>query len=356
MLNVAVLAGGRSPEHQVSIRSGVQVLSHMDRARWRPWAVRIDREGRWWVPPGALEGAPPPDLVIPGSRPLRPGAALDHLIEQCDLDVVFPALHGPYGEDGSLQGMLELHDVPFVGSRTAASAVAMDKIRTRETLTAHGVPMPACHHGLFPLAAVDAREAARAIAAGIGFPCFLKIDTSGSTLGVARAESPADVEAFVNANRGAGRRFLAEAEVVGEEITVAVLGNSGSRLRVLPPVGIYPTRDDGFFTHEAKYEPGRCEEVVPARGLDAAATRSVQELARTCHEVLQCDGMSRTDMILGAEGPVVLEVNTIPGLTRESLLPKAAAAAGITFSELLDCLLEAALATRPVASATEGGR
>ena len=142
-----------------------------------------------------------------------------------------------------------------------------------------------------------------------------------------------------------GRRFLAEAEVLGEEITVAVLGNTGQELTCLPPVGIYPV-EDGYFTHSAKYDPGACEEVTPPRGLSRDEIRRVQELALACHTALVCDGMSRTDIILGPKGPVILEVNTIPGLTEASLLPKAARAHGLSFTALIHRLLELALQRR----------
>ena len=342
MTKIAVLAGGRSPEHDVSIQSGTQVLRHLG-AGFEVWPVFLDRAGRWWP---ASEPVSPPRAVqgfrSPGQAPRAPGGALEFLLETARVDVVFPVLHGPHGEDGSVQGMLELHGVPFVGAGCAASAMAMDKIRTRECLTFHGIPMAPAHLPHAPLARADAADTAAAIEAGLGFPCFLKVDVSGSTIGVQRAEGPDDVAVFLHANRNAGRRFLAEALVTGEEITVAVLGNSGDDLQPLPPVGIYPVEDD-YFTYEAKYTAALCEEVVPPRGLDAAAIDAVQVLASTCHQVLQCDGMSRVDMIVGVDGPVVLEVNTIPGLTEVSLFPRAAAAAGLPFDVLLERLVELAL-------------
>ncbi|MCU0865060.1 MAG: hypothetical protein MUC36_14825, partial [Planctomycetes bacterium] len=162
-------------------------------------------------------------------------------------------------------------------------------------------------------------------------------------VGVQRITSEQDLEAFFAAFRGRFRRWFAEQALVGEEITVPVLGNTGDRLQPLPPIGIYP-RCDTWFTHEAKYRPGATEEVIPPRGWTRAQIERVQELAVRCHEALVCDGMSRTDMIVTAAGPFVLETNTIPGLTRTSLLPQSAAAAGLSFPMLLDRLLELALA------------
>lgn len=349
MAVVAVLAGGRSPEHDVSLQSGTQVLAHIGRD-WQPWPVWLDRDGQWWPATApAVHGAEvPAGFRWPSMRPMRPGAALEFLLDSAAVDVVFPVLHGPFGEDGSVQGMLELHGVPFVGSGCAASAVAMDKIRTRECLSYHGVPMPAAWLPTMPLATADGELVASEIEAALSFPCFLKVDLSGSTLGVERAANRGDVVEFVNAHRHRGRRFVAEASVAGEEVTVAVLGNSGHPLVALPPVGIYP-REDGYFTYAAKYTAALCDEEVPPRGLDDAAQAQVRALAERCHRALQCDGMSRTDIIMGPEGPVVLEVNTIPGLTEVSLLPRAAGAAGLDFAALIDRLLRLGLERAGVA-------
>lgn len=348
-MDVAVLAGGRSPEHEISLSSTAQVLAHLDRARWRVWPVFLDRDGGWWP-----SSAPLPAGVVwqprsgaHGGRAMRPGAAVDWLLER-GIAVVLPVLHGPNGEDGTVQGMLELHDLPCVGSGCAASAVAMDKLRTRQALQAAGIPLARAYEPTtpFPLARADVEF--ERLRAAIGLPAFVKVDASGSTVGVQRVETAADLARFFTEFRGRFRRWFAEAEIRGEEITVAVLGNTGETVQALPPIGIYP-RCDGWFTHEAKYRPGASDEEIPPRGLSKADIARVQELAVRCHETLVCDGMSRTDMIVGKDGPVVLEVNTIPGLTRTSLLPQAAAAAGLSFPALLDRLIEHALQRRPAA-------
>ncbi len=347
MIDVAVLAGGRSAEHDISLKSASQVIHHLPRARYRPWPVRLDREGRWWVadaPLGDREDMPE-DFVRVGMRPLRPGAALDVLLEH-GIRVVFPVLHGAFGEDGTVQGLCELHDVPVVGSGTAASAVAMDKIRTRECLTWWGIPMPKAYVAETPAAVADPAREAQRIDASIGFPCFLKMDMSGSTTGVSLAAGPSDVAAFLASGRDIGYRFLAEAPVRGEEISVGVLGNCDGELTALPPIGIYPKRA-AYFTREAKYEKGASEELIPPRHASLAQLDEARDLATRCHRALQCDGMSRTDIILGADGPRVLEVNTIPGMTETSLLPQCAKAFGLSFPALLTRLIELALVRRP---------
>jgi D-alanine-D-alanine ligase len=343
-MDVAVLAGGRSPEHDVSLASTAQVLEHLDRRRYRVWPVFLDRAGGWWP---SREPLPAGESLQPGDRhrypaAMRPGAALDWLLDHAHVRVVLPVLHGPFGEDGTVQGMCELYDLPCVGSGCAASAVAMDKLRTRQVLQSCGIPLAKAYEPHTPLAHADARTEFAQLQASVGTPAFVKVDASGSTVGVQRITCLADLEAFFAAFRGRFRRWFAEQALQGEEITVPVLGNTGDRLQALPPVGIYP-RCDTWFTHEAKYRPGATEEVVPPRGWSKVQIQQVQDLAVRCHEALVCDGMSRTDMIVTADGPFVLETNTIPGLTKTSLLPQAANAVGITFPALLDRLVELAL-------------
>ncbi|MDO8348852.1 MAG: hypothetical protein Q7T30_01355, partial [Planctomycetota bacterium] len=313
-MDVAVLAGGRSPEHDVSLASMAQVLQHLDRARWRVWPVFLDRDGRWWPShePLAAGARWQPGDPSRATR-MRPGAAIDWLLEHARVQVVFPVLHGPHGEDGTVQGMCELHDLPCVGSGCAASAVAMDKLRTRQVLAAVGVPLPPAYAPERPLDCADASAEFAALQAAVGTPAFVKVDASGSTVGVERVTCQGDLERFFGAFRGRFRRWFGEREIRGEEITVAVLGNTGGALQALPPIGIYP-RCDAWFTHEAKYTKGACDEVIPPRGLSSTQLEQVKALAIRCHEALVCDGMSRTDMIVTSQGPFVLETNTIPGL------------------------------------------
>ncbi len=343
-MDIAVLAGGRSPEHDVSLRSAEQVLAHLDRRKWRVWPVWLDRDGGWWPRRQPIASGESWQHGDPETShgPLRPGAALDWLLDRAGVELVFPVLHGPNGEDGTVQGLLELYDLPCVGSGCAASAVAMDKLRTREVFASNGIPLAKAYVPDTPLDQADAATEFARMTAELGSPVFVKVDASGSTVGVNRITSLAEFAAFLAEFRGRFRRWFAEGALVGEEITVPVLGNTGHGLQPLPPVGIYP-RCATWFTHEAKYLPGGTEEVVPPRGLSAEQIAAVQALARRCHEVLVCDGMSRTDMIVTKDGPVVLETNTIPGLTATSLLPQAAAAAGLDFPALLDRLLGSAL-------------
>src|SRR5436190_11540820 len=198
LMQVAVLAGGRSPEHDVSLASARQVLQHLDRGRWQVWPGFLDRDGGWWPARAPLaagvEWRPRDPATTVGRR--RPGAALDWLLDHAGVQAVLPVLHGPFGEDGTVQGMLELHDVPFVGSGCAASAVAMDKLRTREVLAHAGVPLARAYVPRTPLLRADAAAEFAAMRAAVGTPAFVKVDASGSTVGVARIETENDLAAF----------------------------------------------------------------------------------------------------------------------------------------------------------------
>tara|TARA_R110002072_G_scaffold100429_6_gene221220 strand:- start:12628 stop:13815 length:1188 start_codon:yes stop_codon:yes gene_type:complete len=352
-MDVAVLVGGASPEHDVSLASAAQVLAHLDRSRWRIWPVLLMRNGKWRVNrrPLAVADTWSAEQATVASHgmdsetmhaPMRPGAAIDFLLDVAGIEVAFPVLHGPFGEDGTVQGMLELCGIPFVGSGCGASAVAMDKLRTRQVYRAGEIAMPKAYEPKVTFEQANAKDEFAALRAAIGTPAFVKVDASGSTVGIARIRSEQELSQFLTENRGRFRRWYAEQAVCGEEITVAVLGNTGRNPRALPPIGIYPL-DDDWFTHDAKYRTGATEEIIPPRGLSAAMIDQVQQLAVRCHELLVCDGLSRTDMIVTDTGPIVLETNTLPGMTTTSLYPRAAAAAGMTFSGMLDRLLELAL-------------
>ncbi len=342
-MDIAVLGGGRSPEHDISTLSARMVIRHLDRRKFRVWPCFLDKDGGFWPQRRPLAAD---EEWLPGDRstshgPLRGGTAIDWLVECAGVSMVFPALHGPFGEDGTLQGMLELLRVPFVGSGCLASALAMHKSRTRQVLLAHGIRMAKAYVPERTLAACEPEAEFLRLEQAIGLPAFCKADCSGSSRGIARVETLAEFTEFVASTKTTFARWFAEGAVRGEEITVPVLGNAGSDLQALPPVGIYP-RFAAHFDERAKYEKGACDEIAPPPGWDPDKIRLVQSVALRCHEALSCDGMSRTDMIFGDDGPVVLEVNTIPGLTEASLLPKSSKAAGMTLTDLLSRLVDLA--------------
>jgi D-alanine-D-alanine ligase len=349
MIDLAVIGGGPSSEHDVSVRSATEVFRALDRSSYHVWPVFWDRDGTWHLTEAPLgPDAGTPFLRSVDTPGVLPGVGVCRLLDH-GVRCVFPALHGPFGEDGRLQGMLDLHGLAYVGSGPAASAVAMDKVRTRECLTSQGVPMARAFSCTPPTDPDGSEAVVQEILRDVGLPCFAKVDVSGSSYGVARCADAAELRAFFEAHSHADRVVIEES-LSGEEISVPVLGNRGGALRALLPVGIY-VRDGAFFDVAAKYEPGRTEEVVPPRGLDAAGIRAVQDLALRCHAALGCDGVSRTDMIVTSDGPRVLELNSLPGMTPMSLLPRSAAAEGLGFSALLDEMVGLAIARQREATA-----
>ena len=311
---VAVLAGGPSSEHQVSRWSGERVQEGLDRQRYRPLFVLIEPDGTWCID-GVRRGGP-----------LEATIALGEL----GCEVVFPALHGPFGEDGTIQGFLATVGLPYVGSGVAGSALACDKVRTKRLVAAAGFPVA-------PDLVLPPADTA-AVAARLGFPVFVKDPHGGSSLEVRRARDATELE---RARREiASPALLVEAAVEGREMTVAILDDEAGRPRALPVAEV--CSQGAFFDFENKYTPGVATEIVPAQIPPTVAAR-LQEIALAIHDLCGLRAMSRSDFILEEDGtPVFLEINTIPGLTPTSLLPQAAAAAGIDFPAVLTRLIESA--------------
>jgi D-alanine-D-alanine ligase len=353
---VAVLLGGPSGEHDVSIASGLQVLDGLDARRWEAVPVHLTRDGRWQVGvrpeakslAAAEDGSAPPPAAARDSA----GSALPHLAagltalaEHRRIDACFIALHGAVGEDGTIQALLELAGLPYTGSGVLASALAMDKVTTKAVYRQQGVPvardrvvrrrdLSSISGGLAALAA--------GIAVEVGLPCVVKPVIGGSSVATRVASDEASLVSAIEEALGVDERALVETCLTGTELTCGVLGGGPHEAaQALPVTEIVPA-GEGFFDFHAKYTQGACEEITPAR-IDEALTRRVQELALLSHEALGCEGLSRTDFILDQGEPVALETNTIPGMTATSLLPQAAAAAGLSFPLLLDRLLESAL-------------
>jgi D-alanine-D-alanine ligase len=358
--------GGASAEREISLASGQMIAEHLPRDRYE--VVMLDplalmtahpelgpelREkaqalvaGRAQPAPAALpdgdggKGALPSALreqirnaavaVAPATAAIGPGAPRR-------IDVAFLALHGRFGEDGTLQGTLDLLGIPYVGSRTLASALAMDKVMAKKVLAADGVPVP---RGIVvdraAFRADREGEAGRAVAAAL--PSVVKPAGQGSSIGMSLVDDAGAMAAALEKAFRHDPRALVEERLLGTELTVGVLGNRD--LEALPVIEIVPKH--AFFDYEAKYDPALTDEICPARIAAADAARA-QDLALRSHRSLGCRGLSRVDMMLTAAGPVVLEVNTMPGMTINSLLPKAARTAGIAFPELLDRLIRLAL-------------
>jgi D-alanine-D-alanine ligase len=357
-LRVAVLFGGPSAEREVSLWSGTRVLSALDPKKYEVLPVEISLEGKWLPRPDLLALPSPVEAAgRQGCAASKPGSSrgasssavpalgsashhIDEVVREGDVDVVFVALHGPYGEDGTVQGLLELLGIAYTGSGVLASALAMDKLRSRQVLQASGIPVPAwmvLEGARWP----GGRAASTArIGRDLGYPCVVKPNAQGSSVGVTIVREESGLAAAVEAAFEFGDVVLVEEYLRGTELTCAVLENPDTGVpEALPVIEIVPKRE--FFTYEAKYQ-GASEEICPAR-ISAAHAARAQDLALRTHQVLGCEGFSRTDMFLTAGDVVVLETNTIPGLTEGSLIPLAARTAGIAYSEMLDRMITAAL-------------
>lgn len=340
-IRVAVLMGGKSAEREVSLSTGRQVLSALDPERYEAFPVDtaylgMSRPVQPEPPDAAGEPAPGAEAV-----PGLPVPAEPPLIGANRPDVALICLHGRYGEDGTIQGMLELLEIPYTGSGVLASALAMDKAMTKRLFRAEGIPTPP---SVTLRGKADAAAFLRRLDAGtaaVSIPLVVKPSRQGSTIGITIVHEREQLPAALDTALAFDAEVVVEKFVDGIEITGPVLGNE--ELVALPLVEIVPT--SGFYDYEAKYTPGATEEIVPAR-LSAEITRQAQELALRAHRALGCRGFSRTDMLVADDGVWVLEVNTIPGMTPTSLLPRSAEAAGISFSALVHRMVQLALEGR----------
>lgn len=342
---VIVLMGGPSGEHGVSLDSGRQVLEHLDPAKYLVKPVTISLDGHWYVPHGYLpprdalallgESGQPEDAVVVADARAIVSDGKDRP------DVVFIAMHGPFGEDGTIQGVLEVAGLPYTGSGVAASSLAMDKPRAQALCQAHGLRTPPALVVRETEWRADA-DGWRAQAAGlIGYPAVCKPAGMGSSVALTMLTDGAGLDAALEAVFAVDPVAMLEPRVPGRELTCGVLADAQGAPVPLPVTEIKPKLAD-HFDYASKYTPGGSDEITPA-DLDAATTARVQAAAVRAHQVLGCEGMSRTDFMLDGETLWLLETNTIPGLTGTSLLPQEAAAAGITFGAMLDGLLDDAL-------------
>jgi D-alanine-D-alanine ligase len=345
-INVAVLMGGRTAEHEVSLNTGKVIVNAIDKNRYNVKPIVITKTGEWLVPKGYLTQSNFTQLDAHKSDivPITTGNALDKAVEE-KIDVVFIAMHGPMGEDGTVQGLLEVADLPYTGSNVLSSSLAMNKVMSRRMFEYVGLTIP---KGIdFNIRDWKKRQPQiiSEFRANIGFPCVLKPVELGSSVGISIPESEEDflkglADVFEHSND-----VLIEEYINGKEVTCAVLGAiNGEEPIPLIPTQIIP-KTSRFFDYEAKYTSGATDEITPPKDFHGEMIKRIQEIAVIAHKSLACGGMSRTDMMIKDDNIYVIELNTIPGMTEWSLYPQAAKAANIEFSELLDKIIEIAIET-----------
>ncbi|KZE48996.1 D-alanine--D-alanine ligase [Brevibacillus parabrevis] len=302
-MKVGVIMGGISSERQVSLQTGQEMIKQLDRSRYEVVPIVIDQR---------------PDLITQ--------------VQQAGIDVALLALHGEYGEDGTVQGALETLGIPYTGSGVLASSLCMNKQLTKMLLKAAGVHTPAglCWQGMNDY---DPQAVAQ-----LGYPVIVKPNTGGSSIGVQLVQNEQELLAAVQGACSLGETILIEPYIKGTELTVAILDGE-----VLPIIGIRSAHSE-WFDYQAKYEVGGAEEKVIQ--LPAVVEQRVHHAALTSYQLMQCKVYARIDMILYQDTPYVLEVNTLPGMTANSLFPKSATAAGMTYTQLLDRMISSSVHER----------
>ncbi len=356
-IRVALVFGGRSTEHAISCVSAGSVLAAVDRERYDVVAIGITPEGRWvlasddpsrlairdrelpHVDPAGATLVLPGDPTAKGIVVLEPGEVPAEL---GSVDVVFPLLHGAYGEDGTIQGLLELAGVPYVGSGVLSSAVAMDKEFMKLVLITRGLPVT-------PYSVIHApdwerdRAAARQAAAALDLPVFVKPARGGSSIGITKVKDWSDFDAAVHEALRHDPKVLVEANVDGREIECGVLDADNGSPEASLPAEVKVTGGQDFYDFDAKYLDDATSFDVPAE-LPAEVTERVRRTAVAAYRALACEGLARVDFFLRADGSLVVnEVNTMPGFTPASMFPRMWAAAGVDYPTLIDRLLRGAL-------------
>jgi D-alanine-D-alanine ligase len=349
---VAVLFGGKSAEHEVSIQSARNVVAALDRNRFEPVLIGIDKEGRWRVVSEerflamgdhaqftSSGGEPGGVSVVPGARENQL-IITDSRQSIGSIDVAFPVLHGPYGEDGSVQGLLKLANIPFVGAGVLGSAVAMDKDVMKRLLRFGGLPV-----GNF--AAINRHDRGKlsfdALAAQFGIPFYIKPANLGSSVGISKVSSRADFDDAVELAFFYDRKIMIEENVPGREIECSVIGGDDPQASVPGEIEVNLPRH-GFYSYKAKYLDDTGARLVIPADLPVQTVRAVQRMAVDAFKALCCEGMARVDFFLKNDNELLVnELNTIPGFTAISMYPKLWEAGGKSYSQLVTELIDLAL-------------
>jgi len=326
-LRVAVVMGGRSSEHEISLASARSVLESLDPARYETVTVEIGRDGRWELGSGSRAELERDGRSVAETLPVPTSRVPATLGE---VDVVFPVLHGPFGEDGTVQGLLELANVPYVGAGVTASALCMDKDLFKSVLRDHAIPVTR---------SVTLRRSANGFESPFGFPVFVKPARLGSSVGISKVRGPDELRAGLELAFRHDEKVLVEEFVSGVEVECSVLGNEEPIASI--PGEIVANAD--WYDFSAKYDEGGMDLVIPPRVSEEAIER-VQELSVQAFRATECEGMARADCFVREDGEVLInELNTIPGFTATSVYAKLFEASGIPYEELLERLVQLAL-------------
>ncbi|QTT86933.1 D-alanine--D-alanine ligase [Pseudomonas chlororaphis] len=348
-LRVGIIFGGRSAEHEVSLQSARNIVDALDRERFEPVLIGIDKNGHWHLNDTSnfLINQENPALIAlnQSNRELAvvPGKTSQQLVETSSqellghVDVIFPIVHGTLGEDGCLQGLLRMADLPFVGSDVLGSAVCMDKDISKRLLRDAGLAVT-------PFITLNRATAARTGFAQahskLGLPMFVKPANQGSSVGVSKVTSEAQYHAAIELALGFDEKVLVESAVSGREIECAVLGNDQPIASGCGEIVV----GSGFYSYDSKYIDDQAAQVVVPADLSEEVSERIRALAVEAFQVLGCSGLARVDVFLTQGGEVLInEINSLPGFTRISMYPKLWQAAGMTYSELVSRLIELAL-------------
>jgi D-alanine-D-alanine ligase len=315
-LRVACVYGGRSGEHEISIRSAESIIAAMDPERYEIIHYKISKEGKW---------SPKPIQPEPGA--------------QSHIDVVFPILHGTFGEDGTVQGLLELADLPYVGAGVLASAVSMDKEMMKRICLERGLPV----------VEYVVVERGKEWVSRLGYPVFVKPANLGSSVGISKAHDHVELLTAVTLAAEYDRKVIIERGITGREFECSVLGNEDPKAST--PCEIHPSRE--FYDYEDKYILNKARTDLPAK-LEPAQIEEIRRLAVACYEAVQCEGLARVDFLMEAStGKLYInEINTLPGFTSISMYPKMWEYSGIPYSQLIDRLIDLALERHAAKKAT----
>ncbi len=361
---MGVVFGGKSGEHEVSIESAKSVIEALDRNKYDVMPIAIDKQGRWSAGERArrvLEGgwatlqAPRTngnvvtegntgDDVFAGSVPEQglqtgqPSVIPEHVMES--IDVLFPVLHGSYGEDGTVQGMFELLNVPYVGAGVAASSVGMDKVLMKRMFAAVGLPQVDYVYCTRNEWETDPSMVTKNVETRLGYPCFVKPANLGSSVGISKVKSQAELRNAIDLAAKYDRKIIIEQGLNVREVEVAVLGNDAPKASV--PGEVIPSNE--FYDYRAKYLDGESTLMIPAPISDEL-TEEIRRLAIQAYKAIDCSGLARVDFFVEKDTQRVLinEINTMPGFTKFSMYPKLWEATGVAYSELIDKLLAYAI-------------